>query len=503
MLQRTHNKGPRKLTENQVVISGMLSRARLAQRLGESYSGKRNIYEALGYPQDNELDFTWYWNRYERQDMASAVIDRPVDKTWDGKLGLVEVGSKLSESKSVLGKAWLELMDNLKIKKYLSRTDKLAGIGHYSLLLFGFNDIKDSEDFIRPIGEGQKKLKLLYIKPIDEGSVKIHKWENNTSNERFGQPLLYSIAIGVEGDVDSNKSQTILVHHSRVLHITSGSLISDVYGQPRMKPIVNRLLDLEKLFGGDAEMFWRGARPGYSAISKDDFEMGETEREALHEELDMYEHDLRRFITGQGFDLKALEQQISDPVNHIYVQIQAISSQTGIPIRVLIGSEKGELSSDQDKVQWLSLIKTRMEDYAEPEILRPFIDKCMKHGILPKVNKYTVVWEDLFSPSEKEKVDIGKSRATSLKIYSDSPFAADILPPKLAYKFLLGLSPEEAEEIRQIAEEEMADEERQGRELEDEVNKQLAIRGRETNRTRQGTETAANPRENGNVQIRE
>ncbi|KKM71624.1 hypothetical protein LCGC14_1428760 [marine sediment metagenome] len=503
MVRRKHNNNQvQKLTDNQVVISSLLSRARLSWRLGESYSGKRNIYEALGYPPDRELDFTWYWNRYQRQDMASAVIDRPVDKTWDGKLGLVEVGNKLTKSESVLGIAWQELSATLKIKKYLSRIDKLAGIGRYGLLLFGFNDIKKSEDFINPVGENQK-LKLLYIKPIDEGSVKIEEWESNTSNERYGQPKVYSIMIGIGGNEETGSSQSIQVHHSRILHITSGSLVSDVYGKPRMKPIANRLLDLEKLLGGDAEMFWRGARPGYSAISKDDYEMSESDREDLYKELDMYEHDLRRVITGQGFEMKALATQISDPEGHITVQVQAISAQTGIPIRVLLGSEKGELSSDQDKVQWLSLIKTRMEEYAEPEILRPFIDKCMKHGILPKVDKYIVLWEDLFSPSEKEKVDIGKARATSLKVYSDSSFAADVLPPKLAYKYLLGLSEEEAEEIFQMAEEEMANEEEQGRKLEEEVNRELAIRERETNRTRSGTETAATTRQNGSVQIRE
>ena len=468
-------KQPDLIRNQQLVPSGM-NRMDLAYRMGMSYKGKRNIYEALGYPDDKDLTFDWYWNRYQRQDIASAVIDRPVDRTWDGTLRLAEDGVQIKNSK--LNDAWGELMRKFKFKKYLSASDKLAGIGRFSLLLFGFDDIKKQEDYKRPVSPDQK-LKLLYVRSISEGSVSIKDWESRPSSPRFGMPLIYLMKASADGNQDNRETSSIEIHHSRVLHITSGSLVSDVYGQPRLKPIVNRLMDLEKLFGGDAEMFWRGARPGYSAISKDDFEMGPAEEAALHEELDKYEHDLRRFITGQGFDLKALESQISDPASHVDVQMQAISSQTSIPKRILIGSERGELASGQDRVQWLTLIKTRMEEYAEPEILRPFIDKCMVHGILPKYEKYNVLWEDLFSPSELEKVTLGKERAAALKIYSDSPYSADFIPPSLAYKYLLGFTDEESEEVAQVAEEELDEEEKAGKELEAAVEQELAARQKE------------------------
>lgn len=420
-------------------INELKSRMEFAKKVGWQYGSDRKLYEALGYPTEKDLTFQYYFDKYERQDIASAVIDRPVEATWNGTVSITEEGETPQDS--TLNKAWVELNNKLKVKSRLVKLDKIAGIGQYGLLLFGFDDVKEVEDFKTPV-TGKKKL--LYLKQIPENAIEIFSFEKNSSKPRFGLPLLYKIkTAGIENETNKD----ILIHYSRVLHVLSNNVISEIYGRPRLKPIVNRLEDLEKLLGGDAEMFWRGARPGYHASAKENFEMGTDQIEALEEELDKYEHDLRRFISTQGVDIKALEQQIADPLHHIDAQLQAISAQTGIPKRILIGSERGELASTQDKDQWLSLIQTRMEEFAEPIILRPFIDKCMEHNVLPKVTNYFIHWADIFAPSEKQKAEVGKLRADALKVYSDSLFASEIFPPQLAFKFLLGLTEIQIQEV--------------------------------------------------------
>lgn len=420
-------------------VGDLLSRTSLAKRMGWQYGGDRKIYEALGYPEEKELIFTYYHGKYERQDIASAIIDRPVNATWNGELMITEDGTQPTESK--LNKAWEALEAEFHIKDRLVKLDKLTGLGHFSLLLFGFDDVKEPKDFQNPV-TGTRKL--MHLKQLPESDIEIHTWEKNAGNPRYGLPLLYKIKVAGTG---TEITKDFMVHHSRVLHILENNLVSEVYGRPRLKPIVNRLEDLEKLLGGDAEMFWRGARPGYHAAAQEDYEMGTDEVDALEDELDKYEHDLRRFISAKGVDIKPLTQQIADPTGHIDAQLQAISAQTGIPKRVLIGSERGELASSQDKDQWLTLIQTRMTEFAEPQMLRPLIDKLMEHKILPKVADYVVIWEDIFAPSEKQKVEVGEQRAKALKVYAESPFASDILPPQLAYKFLLGLTEDQAQEV--------------------------------------------------------
>lgn len=442
----------------QRVLPSLMNRPNMAARLGVTYDGKRKLYDALGYPDEKDLTFEYYYGKWKRQDIAAAVIDRPVEKTWFGNLTIVE--AETPEDESELSSAWQDLDEDFRIKSTLIKLDKLAGIGHYACLLYGFGDVKKNEDFANPILGN--KLELKYIRAFPENAIDVDQWETDAGNERYGQPRFYKLTVGEPGN--ENKSSTIRVHHSRVLHVTEGSLISDTQGLPRLEPIVNRLVDLEKLLGGDAEMFWRGARPGYSATNKEDYEMSPKEIDALEDELDKYEHDLRRFIMAQGVDITALQQQIADPLSHIDAQLQAISAQTKIPKRILIGSERGELSSGQDRDEWLGVVKHRMEEHAEPFILRPFVNKMMEHGILPKEDEYNVMWEDLFAPSDKEKVEVGKGRSEALKTYSDSPYAAEILPPKLAAKYLLGLTEEQQEEIMQAAEEYALEEDRQLRE---------------------------------------
>lgn len=430
--------------------------------MGYQYGDKRKVYKALGYPDEKDLDFEYFYNKYDRQDIARAIIDRPCDATWKGDLAVTEPDSNAQDS--TLNKKWKELDDALGLKKRLNKVDKLCELGRFSILLLGLDDVKKTEDFKLPVNG---KRKLLYVKQVAESEVDIELWDEDPKSARYGLPLIYKVHTGsiqssgtVKAATTATHVEDILIHYSRVLHYVTGNLTSEVFGVSKLKPIINRLVDLEKILGGDAEMFWRGARPGYTATAKDDYEMDDTAEKALMEEVDKYEHDLRRILLLKGIDMKALETQVADPLNHIDAQLQAISAQTGIPKRVLIGSERGELASTQDQDQWLSLIKTRQEEHAEPTIFRPFIDKLMEYGILPKVVDYNVMWEDVFAPSEKDKVELGKTRAESLKSYADSVLASEVLPPKLALKYLLGLNEEQVEEAIKEMESQKNDEDR-------------------------------------------
>lgn len=442
------------LAVKQQVISEILSRQGLSRRLGYQYGDKRKVYKALGYPDDGELTFEYYYNKYDRQDFASAVINRPCDATWRGNIVIKGVGEMTKES--TLNKEWKKLEKTLVLKKRLNKVDKLCDLGRYSLLLLGIDDVKESKGFQNPVAGGTRKL--LYVKQIAESEGEIHTWDKDPKSSRYGLPILYRIKSGTAQTVGSTTNtieeyQDITIHYSRVIHYVSGNLTSEVYGVSKLKPIINRLVDLEKVLGGDAEMFWRGARPGYTATAKEDYELGTEEQAALMEELDKYEHDLRRFIVAKGIDIAALEQQLADPIQHIDVQLQAISAQTGIPKRILIGSERGELASSQDRDQWKELIVTRQEEHAEPTILRPFIDRLMQYKILPFVEEYTITWDDVFAPAEADKAKIGKERAGALKDYTDSPVASSILPPAVALKHLLGLSDDQVEEaMREVDE---------------------------------------------------
>ena len=447
MTTRTKDKDNRIIT----MASELVGRLNIAKYLGRSYGGTRDIYSVLGY--DKEIGWDDYWAQYKRQDIAKAIINRPVKMTWKGELKVLESDD---DKTTKFEQAWEDMEDRLKLKSRFARLDKLVGIGHYGVLLMGFNDVQRKEDWMKPVMKSGG-LKLVYIKPMSEVNAKISDWVKNTADPRFGLPLMYDVTISEPGE--SNRTMVIRTHYSRVLHVVDEPMENETEGTPRLEAVFNRLKDLEKLVGGSAEMFWRGARPGYSGKVDDEFELSAADEEKMEERVAEYENDLRRMFIQKGVNLEALTTQVSDPIGHVDVQIMMISAVTGIPKRVLTGTERGELASTQDTEQWLTLIQSRREEFAEPAIVRPFVDRCIELGVLPqptenkegkKVQRYSITWEDLYAPSEKDKVEVGKARATALKEYASQPMATEVVPPAAFFEFFLGLSPDQIELIKEM-----------------------------------------------------
>lgn len=418
-----------------MTFSELAGRVSLAAQMGYQYGTSRNVYQALGYPTQTELTFDKYYGKYLRMDIAKAVIDRPVKASWKGDIEIIETDD---EEETEFEKQVNGLMEDLKLKSVFIRADKLTGLGEYSIMLLGLDDISNPEGFASPVNT-RRKNKLLYVLPLSMDSAKITEYESNVTNPRFGLPKYYTATTNKIGSDGGASSMSIRVHYSRVVHLVEDILEDEVHGTPRLQAIYNRLIDLEKLVGGDAEMFWRGARPGYTGTVKDDYQMTTTGLKDLEAQIDEFEHNLRRVLINEGVDYKAFEQQIADPSSHVDVQMQMISAVTGIPKRILIGSERGELSSAQDRQEWIAYVTSRREEQNEPMILRPFIDLLIKNNVLPKVKQYKIVWDKLFTMSDVEKANMGKVRAIALKEYSINPYVQELVPLDLFLEYFMGL----------------------------------------------------------------
>ena len=442
------------------VLSALTDRASLAARLGYQYGGDRDIYQALGYPMSYNITYVDYVSRYTRQDIAKAVIDRPISYTWKGDVNITEVGV---ENDTQLEKAWKDLEKELKLKSKFVRLDKLSCIGEYGILLLGFSDVTKPEDMSSPVKSGGKN-KLLYVRPLGQGHAEIAAYEKNPKDPRYGKPLMYDITITDPENASTESTAIALkVHHSRILHIVPTMLESEVEGEPVLKGIWNRLIDLEKLVGGSAEMFWRGARPGFQGKLDKDFKLSTTMEADLKAQIDEYEHNLRRMLFNEGVNFEALDTQISDPEKHVDIQIQMISAVTGIPKRILTGSERGELASTQDLTSWYSVVQTRREEYAEHVIIRPFVDRMIELGVLPKpsTDEYQIEWEDLFASSDKEQAEVGKLRAEALKAYTTNSSAQVLVPPEAFLDYFLGLDDDQIEHLTELMEAAMIEEEKE------------------------------------------
>lgn len=429
---------------NLMVFSELLNRLSLSYKLGMQYGSSRDIYEALGYPKT--LIYEDYYAQFSRQDIAKAVITRPVKATWKGNFQIIETDD---DEETEFEKQWKALYKSLRLKSAFKRLDTLSCLGEYGVLFLGFDDAETNADLAK---EAERAEKLLYVKPLGQGSAEILEKENDATNPRYGLPKFYQLEIGGE------KERSLVVHHSRVIHVAGELLESECYGIPALQDVFNRLKDLEKIVGGSAEMFWRGGRPGYHGKVAPDAQLTEETEEALKEQLAEYEHNLRRFLVTEGIDIEALTAQIADPRPAVEVQLQMISAATGIPKRILVGSERGELASTQDDLAWREMIQERRGEVAESQIIRPFVDKLIQVGVLPEVENYTIQWDSLFSVSEKDQAEVGKIKSETLKNYVSTPTAEDIVPTQSFYRIFLGLNDEEIELIEEEKEAQMEEE---------------------------------------------
>lgn len=421
-----------KLTANEVIAlaSTLLRRSQIGAALGQTFGGDRDLYTVLGYNQSPEYED--YLAHYKRQDIAKRVIDLPAKDTWKKQPVLLDgdVRGDGEGKKTPFLEAWDELVKAHKLFHYLARLDRLAGLGRYSLLVIGLTGGAKLESEVKK-KEGNK---LIYLKPYGEGAVKKIELEKDTGNERFGMPKTYKVEVGKGDDgggTSSSGGQETPIHHSRVLHLVQDPLESDVYGQPRLEAVLNRLEDLQKIVGGGSEAIWKLMRKGMVLSAKDGYQMptdGTPEFEKMMDEIEEFDHGLRRILRLAGVESKELGGEVIDPTGMFQSLIALIAAASDIPQRILIGSERGELASTQDKVVWSNHIAGRQTTFAEPMILRPFIDWCIQYGVLqePANQEYSISWPALYELSDLEKADLTEKKANAAEKLANIP---DLVPP--------------------------------------------------------------------------
>ena len=415
-------------------------RAQLSSRYSygsSSAGGGPTTDQILNHPET--IQYSDYKQRYKRQDIANRVINGPVNATWKEDPYVTETSAAFT----LFERDYKRLEDSTNLYYHLRKVDLLATLGRFSILYIGFDD--SAENLSYP---PENIAGVNYLSAIAEDSVQISLWDTDPKSKRFGLPTMYQVKF----DSGDTQTSTVYVSWTRVLHVAENTLESDVYGIPYMEPIYNRLIGLDKLCGGSPEMYWRGARPGYTAQAQPDSIVNQTQINSIKSELTSYINDMQRFLFVEGVDIKALAPQVVSPKEHVDVQIQMIAGATGMPIRMLTGSERGELASSQDERAWLKLIEQRREEVAKDIILIPLIDKLIDLGVLHNPRKgYTVVWEPIVVLEEKDKAEIGRLRTESLAKYVSTPGTESVVPQDMFLKRELSYSDEEIELANELA----------------------------------------------------
>ena len=400
-------------------LTSILSqRGEIAERLGKSFGGDRDLYTALGYAKTP--DFKTFYARYRRQDIAKKIVNAPADATWRGIPDVVERGvtKKKDNEDTPFEKAWKDLHKRLKLYHYFGRADRLAGIGEYGILFLGFGG---EEPLEMPV-QYKNNNQLLYVQPYTQDSATVHSIEENPRNPNFGKPLIYNINMS-----SGSFRRSYLVHASRVIHIAEDLEEGEIYGTPRLEAVLDRLYDLVKVVGGSGEMFWEGAFPGYVFSADPMAKIGAQALADLEEELQEYIHDFRRFIRVQGFNVTDMKPQAISPKDHVDVQVMMISAASNIPQRILVGSEQGRLAAEQDDKHWRDHIDERRTDFAGPNIHDALINRCIDVGALPVPKEgFDTIWPSQHAPSDEQKAIVAEKRTNALSKYVQSGLDAQM-----------------------------------------------------------------------------
>lgn len=387
--------------------AALLSRAALAGNAGKQFGGDRDLFNAFGYLTEPAYDD--YRATFDRDGLATQAVEKFSNATWAKGATLVDDDERSDDGDltSPFLTAWNEMTDRLGLWQVIREADVLSGIGRFSLLHIGLPG-----DFSKP---ASKAARIYYLAAYPEDQVIIREVEKSATSERYGLPTLYQITPSQE-DQELLGARTRDYHWTRIMHIAENKLGSRIYGRPRLQTVINRLFDLEKVTGGSAEAVWLLVFKGLAIIAREGVEMpgpGSTELTSLNDEIEKYVHGLQRVMKLSGVDVESLGTETVDAMPTYQMLISYIAGSLEIPQRILIGSERGELASTQDKDAWQSVIRNRQKTFAEPSILRPFIDKCISLGALPapRRDKYEVEWPPLFEPTPKEKVEIANLMA--------------------------------------------------------------------------------------------
>jgi hypothetical protein len=415
-------------------------------QFGKMYEGNRDVPKAAGYNLNRTFDD--YSQKYTFQGVAQRVINAPGDATWqdpptltDGKESdtpfintwnkLVNFGSDTSD----------EISDQKNIWHYCRRIDHLSGIDTHGGMVVGIND--GAISFEEPLRKDatQNIEDFLYLSPYDAANIEVKSIGTDPTNKRFSLPEMYELIPNADLTVQSSESTLASssegqkIHWTRVIHVAEGLKNNEIFGTPRLEAVYNLLDDLLKVTAATGESAWQLMTKGLIASTKDGFKLP-ADTTNIREAMETFMNELTRVLELQGMDVTLTEGEIVDPSGVIKAIISLVSAATGIPQRILLGSEAGHLASDQDEKAWAKKIMSRQINFAESVILRPLISRLIYVGILPTPTSgnYTVHWPSQLILTELEKADKLQKEMSALA----SAVSPDLLPLVTFLKIELG-----------------------------------------------------------------
>lgn len=382
----------------------------MARMLGQTFAGARDLYAVCGY--EKELNFDLYWNQFRRNGIAKRICCAYPDATWSDRPTIKDENGENKETSQFVA-SFEEFVKRTKLFSYVNRADMLSQVGQFSILVLGF---QDGINMDAPLKMANNPL--LYIAAYSQKSVASIEYEKNTASPRFNLPLFYNVSLCSE---NGTVNKTAKIHYTRIMHFAEHLEDSEIFAAPYLEDIYNWTSDIEKVLGATGECFWLNANKGISWEIDAESEIDQSGIDAAKEQAEEFSHQLRRSMVTKGMKANVLQNNVSDPSATIDNILSLISGSKGIPKRILIGSESGQLASSQDENNWLARVDERKRNYAAPCILVPLIELMIQTGNIeqPK-GEWQAEWDLSAGLNETEKSIIAMNKATAVSTYCNT-----------------------------------------------------------------------------------
>ncbi len=464
------------------------------QFLSRGFDPRRDVGKECGYPDTGSVDIQRLQALYDREPVAARVVELFPKECW--KVEPLVYEEEDSETSTAFEESWDELGKSLRgigwheqeagsiVWDYLQRLDVQCGIGNYGVMLLGFDDGLDLSVPVKGVEESgsaplsksnlapslnepyrlsvnaakTKGRKLLYVRVFPQTIASVVQWEVNPTSLRYGQPVMYQVefndynsSVGVGNSVGGSKN----VHWTRIIHVADNLGSSEVLGVPRMLPVLNPIMDVEKIRAASAEAYWKNAFLQIYLEMKPEFADLPRDTESLKEMMEAMMNSGQRYGAVEGYSVKSIPPTMVDPTAHFDTPVRAICIKLAVPQRIFEGSERGELASSQDADSWESRLKGRRNGFVTPRIIAPFVNRLIMVGVLQApAESYCVEWPEAEVLTPLEKVQMTLARTQALTAYI-SGGGENLVPPMDWLTRYDTFTEEEAEAILDAAEEHM------------------------------------------------
>lgn len=422
------------------------------RRSGLQWSREESIDVDAGYPPlyADEISDETLWYLYRREPIASRVVEIYAKECW-------QVSPSASDADGVEGhfaKA-LALTFGSHLRNwdyYCYQLDVACGIGRYAIAVFVTDGDESLEQPARP-GETRR---LIDVKIIPSRFVTVEKIVDDTRSLDFGMPEVYRVALRLK-----NSNREYKIHRSWCVHVIDDhhhAAESEYEGVPRLLPVLNRVLDVRKIMASAGEGYYRAGIPGL--VMTTESPTGgrvQIDRESLQEALDNFYRGLQRYMVLRSLKFQQVSPSVLSPAEFVNAAIEQICVKLGCPKRVFIGSERGELASTQDDAAWNDRLKQRQHVFVTNRIIKPFLHRLVKLGVLPQPRgEITVQWPDLTSYNFDERVKTLATLVQAMATYIGSG-VSDYLGEEFIFRNVLGLDEATFRKLKEAAAAAIAD----------------------------------------------